>query len=135
MQTVASAVSGRFPKGGLSRCKRRSFTVRKVAFWNAKGHLLQNRWHATVCASASLNNIRCKKQDCKPLSNFAPATKERNIGYMFRVPHTCTDFRQDRLRLSNENKKSFYAFLFCIAFGLHYLCIKHKKECQRKTQP
>ena len=31
-----------FAKGRLLACKRRPFGVQNVAFWNAKGHVLEN---------------------------------------------------------------------------------------------
>ena len=42
--------------------------------------------------------------------------------FYFAFRSTCTIFTENRLRLGNENKNTFHAFLFCISLDLHYLC-------------
>jgi len=49
------AAAARFAKDGLLQDERWPFTRQKTAFCRPICHLLQSRWHATVCASVSLN--------------------------------------------------------------------------------
>ena len=44
--------AGRFAKGGLSHCKRPSFSVQKATFYNAKDGLLQSRLYRAVSWAA-----------------------------------------------------------------------------------